>query len=58
MMVIGLRSVIRDYQNRTNVKRESDLLVTSVITDRFRRHEVLFPINQNMTKLDIGDTFS
>ena len=25
--------------------RESDLLITSMITDRIRRHEVLLPIN-------------
>ena len=35
----------RDKQNRTTAKRESDLLITSVIADWIGRHEVLLPIN-------------
>ena len=40
-MVIGLSGV----QNRTTAQRESDLLITSMITDPIGRHEVLLPIN-------------
>ena len=29
----------------TTTQRESDLLITSMITDRIGRHEVLLPIN-------------
>ena len=36
-----------DKQNRTTAKRESDLLIKSIITDRIGRYEVLLPINQN-----------
>ena len=36
-----------DLQNQTTAKRESDLSITSVITDRIGRHEVLLPINHN-----------
>ena len=36
-----------DQQNRTTVKRESDSLIMSMITDRIARHEVLLPINHN-----------
>ena len=36
-----------DQQNRTTVKRESDSLITSMITDRIAQHEVLLPINHN-----------
>ena len=36
-----------DQQNRTTAKRESDLLMTSMITDRIGRHEVPLPINHN-----------
>ena len=67
-MVIGLSGVqfslnhTSDCQNWTTVKRESDLLITSMITDRIGRHEVLLPINQNYDnlrkKLDVGYTFS
>ena len=32
-------------QNRTTAQRESDLLITSMITDRIGRHEILLPIN-------------
>ena len=31
-------------QNRTTAKRESYLLITSMITDRIGRHDVLLPI--------------
>jgi len=31
-------------------KRESDLLITSMITDWIGRHDVLLPINQNYDK--------
>ena len=34
------------------MKRESDLLITSMITDRIGRHEVLLPINQNYDKFE------
>ena len=41
-----IRSVIiRVITNRTTAQRESDLFVTSMITDRIGRHEVLLPIN-------------
>ena len=51
-----------DKQNRT-AKWESDLLITSMITNKIGRHEVLLPINQNYVKiwekkLEIGYTFS
>ena len=39
-----------DYEwltNRTSAKRESDLFITSMITDRIKRHEVLLSINQD-----------
>ena len=52
VMVIGLSGVqfglyghTSDKQNRTTAKRESDLLITSMITDWIGRHEVLLPIN-------------
>ena len=32
-------------------KRESDLLITSMITDWIGRHDVLLPINQNYDKI-------
>ena len=34
-------------QNQTTVKRESDLLITNMIKDWIRRHDVLLPINHN-----------
>ena len=34
-----------DYQNWTTTKRESNLSITSMITDRIGRQEVLLPIN-------------
>ena len=40
-----------DKQNRMTAKRESDLIITSMITDRIGRHEVLLPINQNYDKI-------
>ena len=40
-----------DKQNRTTAKRESDLLITSMITDWIGRHDVLLPINQNYDKI-------
>ena len=36
-----------DKQNRTTTKRESDLSIASMITDRIARHEVLLLINHN-----------
>ena len=40
-----------DWQNRTTAQRESDLLITSMITDWIGRHDVLLPINQNYGKI-------
>ena len=40
-------SIMSDKQNRTSAKRESDLLITSLITEWIERHDVLLPINQN-----------
>jgi len=34
-----------DNKNRTTAQRESYLFITSMITDRIGRHEVLLPIN-------------
>jgi len=39
-----------DYQNRTTAKRESDLLITSMITDWIGRHDVL--LIRTMTKFE------
>ena len=56
-MVIGLSGVqfslkhASDRQNRTTAKRESDFLITSMITCRIGRHEVLLRINQNFKKI-------
>ena len=33
------------------MKRESDLLITSMITDWIGQHDVLLPINQNYDKI-------
>ena len=47
-MVVESNSVcnhLSDKQNRTTVKRESDLSITSLITDWIGQHEVLLPIN-------------
>ena len=35
----------RDYQNRSAAKREPDLLIKRMITDRIGRHEVLLSID-------------
>ena len=43
---------ISDSKNRTTSKRETDLLITSVITDRIRRYEVLLSIIQNYDKFE------
>ena len=40
-----------DKQNWMTVKRESDLLITRMITDRIGGHKVLSPINQNYDKI-------
>ena len=41
-----IRSVIiRVITKSTTAQRESDLFITSMITDRIGRHEVLLPIN-------------
>ena len=40
-----------DQQNRTTAQRESDLSITSMITDWIGRHDVLLPINQNYGKI-------
>ena len=40
-----------DKQNRTTAKQESDLLITSMITDWIGRHDVLLPINQNYDRI-------
>ena len=52
-----------DLQNLKTAKRESDLLITRIITNRIGRQEGLLPISQNYDKklrkkLDIGYTFS
>ena len=44
-----IRSVNHSYgrfQNRTTAQRESDLFITSMVTDQIGRHEVLLPINR------------
>ena len=45
-------------KNRTTVKRESDLSITSMITDRIGRHEVLLPINHNHCDFRKKELFS
>ena len=45
-MVVGLSKVQFRLQSATK-KRESDLLITSMITDWIGRHSVLLPINHN-----------
>ena len=41
-----IRSVIiRVIQSRTTAHRDSDLSITSMITDRIGRHQVLLPVN-------------
>ena len=39
-----------DYQNQSTASQESDLLITSMITDRIGQHEVMLPINDNCKK--------
>ena len=39
-----------DELNQTTVKRESDLFISRMITDRTGWHKVLLPINQNYDK--------
>ena len=34
-----------------STKQESDLLTTSMITDRIGQHEILLPINQNYDEI-------
>ena len=46
----SVRNQTSYQQNRTTVKRESDSLITSMITDRTARHGVLLPINHNHYK--------
>ena len=43
-MVIGV-SDTSDKENRTTAKRESDLLIDSMTTDRIGPHEVLLSIH-------------
>jgi len=37
--------MVRVITNRATAQWESDLFITSMITDRIERHEVLLPIN-------------
>ena len=50
-MVTGLSGVGNhtpsDWQNRTTAKRESDLLIMGMITDRIGQQHVLLPIDHN-----------
>ena len=39
-------------KNRTTAEGETDLLITSVITDRTGRNEVLLPIHQHCVKFE------
>ena len=56
-MVTGLRSPIRSVIIRVinkigRPRSESPIcLITSIITDRIGRHEVLLPINHNLNKI-------
>ena len=57
-MVIGLQMEFNlvcnhtnDEQNRATAKRESDLLIASIIKDRIRRDKVLPPTNQNFGEI-------
>ena len=47
----GFMRFISRMVQRTSARRESDLLITSMITDRTGRHEVLSPVNQNHDKI-------
>ena len=49
MLVITITNHTSDY--RTTAKRESDLLITSMIADWIGQHDVLLPINQNYGKI-------
>ena len=57
VMVTGLRSPIRSVIIRVinkigRPRSESPIcLITSIITDRIGRHEVLLPINHNLNKI-------
>ena len=60
-MVIG--PSVDSYSECNPAKRESDLLITSIITDRIGRDEVLLPVNKNCDinlrkKLEIMYSFS
>ena len=60
IMVIGLSGVqfgLLSYEwlkkkKRTTAEGETDLLITSVITDRIGRNEVLLPIHQHCVKFE------
>ena len=43
----SVRNNTSDLHNWTTLKRESDLLITSMVIDRIGRQEVLLPINHN-----------
>ena len=40
-----------DNQNQSTASQESDLLITSMITDRIGQHEVPLPIIHNYNKI-------
>ena len=44
-----VRSIIITKLNPTTAQKESDLIITSMITDRNERHEVLLPVNHKIT---------
>lgn len=44
------------FGNRTSVKRESDLLITSMIADWIGQREVLLPTDQNDEVYKIRET--
>ena len=48
IMVIGQS----DQQNWTTSKWESNLLITSLITDQMGQHKVLLPINKTIAKFE------
>ena len=56
MVIVESNSVCNHA--RTTAKRESDLSITSMITDRIRRHEVLLPINHNRYNFRKKNTFT
>ena len=41
-----------DRQNRRTSKQESNLLITSLITDQMGQHKVLLPINKTIAKFE------